>query len=115
MIIKDEYIYRGEKLKINFKYLNEFIGISLPKLYILLLSSGIEMMEISEILEKSINLYEKIQTLFENNRNEKIFLENDHEDDIEIIKEVYNEIGVSFPILDRNDDESFDSPIVSIK
>ena len=114
-IIKDEYIYRGEKLNINFIYLNEFIGISVPKLYILLLSSGIDIIEISEILEKSINVYGKIQILFENNRNEKLFLETDHEDDIEIIKEVYNEIGVSFPILDRNDDESFDSPIVSIK
>ena len=79
------------------------------------MSSGIDIIEISEILEKSINVYGKIQILFENNRNEKLFLENDHEDDIEIIKEVYNEIGVSFPILDRNDDESFDSPIVSIK
>ena len=115
VVIKDEYIYRGEKAKFSFKYLNEFIGISLPKLYFLLLSSGITIIEISEVLEKSIKLYERIQTILEHDRNEKIFLEKEHEGDIEIIKKVFYDIGVSFPFLEGEDDESFDSSNSVIK
>ena len=113
MVIKDEYIYRGEKLKFSFKFLNEFIGISLPKLFRLLFSCGIKIIEISEILGKSYNLYEKLQTILDHDRNEKIFLEKEHEYDIEIIKNIYNDIGVNFPFLEHNDDnennDSFDS------
>ena len=95
--IKEEFIYKGninesKKKNNHLKYFNEFMGLSLPKLFIILnefgLSEGIE-----EILLKSRNFYEKIEIILEKNKNEKIFLEEGH---IKEVNEICLKIGEGY-------------------
>ena len=94
IVIKNELIYTGKidsknKYSKYIKYFNEFMGISLPKFYILLSIFGIP--EYTEILDTSNKFYEKIEVLLENDKNEKIFLDESHKDDIfEIFENLRN-------------------------
>ena len=84
MNIKDDFIYKNNNKKILYKYLNEFIGLSLPKLYILLTFSERDERS-QEIVEKVNKFYEKIYQVLIYNEKEEIFLEEKHEEQIEDI------------------------------
>ena len=85
LVIGNEFIYTGSIDKKNkyinhIKNFNEFMGISLPKLYILLDNS--DMSDCSWILEKSHEFYQKILKILEINNSEKIFLDESYNDEI---------------------------------
>ena len=79
-IIKDEFIYKNNNNK-RLKFFNEFIGISLPKLYIFLNESE-EPKKYKEILEIVNKFYEKLYKILVSNEEEEIFLDKDYEGEI---------------------------------
>ena len=84
MEIKDDYIFKNTNRRKSLKYFNEFMGLSLPKLYIIL--SFLDVPETADkILEKTNKFYEKIYHVVAYNDEEDIFLEEKDEDDIEIV------------------------------
>ena len=90
--LTDETIYCSKtKYNTNLKKLNEFIGISLPKLYILLSSLGMSGSASDDSLSCLIylanELYEIILIMNENNENENSFLNKSMETDITNILE----------------------------
>ena len=84
MTLKDEFIFKNTNRSISIKYFNEFMGLSLPKLYILLRFSGTSDSSV-EIIEKVNQFYEKIYHILLFNEEEDIFLEEKHEEEIETI------------------------------
>ena len=93
LILTKEYIYSLKNNHINIKYFNEFIGISILKLFILLSFSGIQDDNISIIYAMPLNLYEIIDKMVDKNNAEIIFLEEKNKDDINQIYEFLGEIG----------------------
>ena len=90
--LTDETIYCSKtKYNTNLKKLNEFIGISLPKLYILLSSLGMSGSASDDSLSCLIylanELYEIILIMNENDENENSFLNKSMETDITNILE----------------------------
>ena len=84
MDINDDYIYKNTNRSKSLKYFNEFMGLSLPKLYIIL--SFLDVPEKADnILKKTNEFYEKVFHVVAYNDEEDIFLEEKYEDDIEIV------------------------------
>ena len=93
--LTDEMIYSTKnKTNINIRNLNEFIGISLPKLYIILSSFGTSNSNSEDSLSCLINLsnklYEKILFMHEKNKKEIIFLTKNMEKELD---DILNKIG----------------------
>ena len=84
IVIYDEYIYKNTNSSNQVKYFNEFMGLSLPKLYIILTFSGASETS-QELLEISNKFYEKVYQALANNEDEEIFLGKDHEEEIETL------------------------------
>ena len=109
LVIRDEFIFTGRIDKTNkyykyIKYFNEFMGISLPKIYIFFQILGVPETCI-ELLEKSNKFYEKILKILETNEKEIIFLDDSNKDEIfDVLDSLKN--GESFsedilPALDK--------------
>ena len=95
--LTDEMIFCNDNNINNLKYLNEFIGISLPKLYIILSSFGSRKTDSDEFLSQIIGLtnelYEKILIKRARNNKEKSFLMKKNEEELdEIISKIGSEI-----------------------
>ena len=102
MSLKDDFIYKNKNSKkIYYKYFNEFLGISLPKLYILLNDSGVPETS-QQIIEKVNEFYEYIYRLLLFNKDEKIFLEEKHEEFLQILLAL---MGDSLTNLQKIDEE----------
>ena len=91
LVIRNEFIYTGSidkknKYINNIKNFNEFMGISLPKIYLLLTNADIPY-SCLDILKKSDEFYQKIFKILDINKNEKIFLDQSYKDEIIIIFE----------------------------
>ena len=119
-ITKEEFIYKNKNNK-SLKYFNEFIGISLPKLYIILNDSE-ESNKYQEILETVNQFYEKIDKILENNYEEEIFLDKEFEGEILYILEkanFNNQLSYLQKVAEKkkifDDDESSSLSIVHVK
>ena len=86
IVVKDSFIYKNSNAKKKIiKYFNEFMGISLPKLAMLLLISGISNEDCSKIFETSNKFYQKIYQLLLFDDKIKIFLDKSYEEEIETL------------------------------
>ena len=91
IVIKDSFIYKNSNAKKkSIKHFNEFMGISLPKLAILLSLSGISEEDCSKIFETSNKFYQKIYQLLVFDDKINIFLDKDYQEEIETILGIVN-------------------------
>jgi len=91
IVVKDSLIYKNSNAKKKIiKYFNEFMGISLPKLAILLSLSGISEEDYSKIFETSNKFYQKIYQLLVFDDKIKIFLDKNNQEEIESILGIVN-------------------------
>ena len=86
IVVKDSFIYKNSNAnKMTIKYFNIFMGISLPKIAILLSLSGISEEDCSIIFESSNKFYQKIYQLLILDDKMKIFLDKENQEEIEAI------------------------------
>ena len=89
--IRDEFIFKNTNRHMQLKYFNEFLGLSLPKLYILLDYSGVKESSMMEILEMVNEFHKKIYDYLvgkenkEDKEDKEIFLEEKHIEEINSI------------------------------
>ena len=96
--LQDDLVYCNKnKNNINLRYFNEFIGISIPKLYILLSSLHINKDDsFSSIINISNNLYEIILSKLENDQKEKIFLTKKNQTEVD---DILKKLGIEIFLL----------------
>ena len=99
--LTDDLVYCNKnKNNLNLRYFNEFIGISIPKLYIILSYSQITKNTKDDSFSKIINLpnelYSKILERLESDKKEKIFLTKKNEAEVD---EILKKIGIDIALL----------------